>query len=219
MIRILGIKRIFVLLVLVGLNVLFAAVLYMYIAPEKLNKERELRGLRGKVSSLSSDIDRMQVEFEQLEDQRREFEALKKRGFFQDQGRRQAELIFKRIQDESRVISAVASVGAGTFEHSDEAQKAKHKILLSPVDIKIKAMDDVDVFRYLYLLEEFFPGHIAIEKIVLSREAEVTGTVLRSIAAGGNPELVLAEIKAFWRTMIPEDRASATEGDEGGVAR
>lgn len=211
MIKLLGAKRILLILILLGINIFFAAVLYMYLTPEQLKKQRELRTLNGQVASVRGDIDRMQIEFEQLEEQQAEFDILKADGFFKNQGRRQAELVFKRIQDESKVISAVATVRAGVVEDSVEAQKAGHKILKSPVDIRIEAMDDTDVFRYLYLIDEFFPGYVTIESIKLERDAEITGTVLRSISAGGNPPLVHADVKALWRTMIPEGSVLAPE--------
>ena len=204
MIRVLGTKRILTIVALLLLNALMASLLYLYVIPDKAKKERELRGLRGKISTVQSDIGRMQIEFDQLTLQQAQFDKLRKRGFFGSQGRREAEKVFRRIQQESGVISAVANVQPGFIEDNEEAQKAEHKILVSPVSIKIDALDDVDVFRYLYLVERFFPGHMTIDKITLERKADITGTVLRSIASGTNPQLVSAEITAEWRTMIPE---------------
>ncbi|HOO81541.1 MAG TPA: hypothetical protein PK513_03455 [Alphaproteobacteria bacterium] len=204
MIAVLGIKRIFVLAALLLLNAFLAAGLYLYFIPEIQVKERELRGLRGTVSTLRTDINRMQVEFEQLEDQKEEFEKLVRRGFFKDQSRRQAEKMFNVIQKNSGVSKAIASVKSGSIEDNPEAQKAEHKILRSPVEIRLEAFDDVNIFHYLFLAENYFPGHLSVEKISLKREADVTGTVLRAIANGKNPSLVGAQVELMWRTMIPE---------------
>ncbi len=204
MIQTLGIKRIMILVFLFAINVAFAAGLYLYIYPEAQKKDRELKRLRGQISSVQGDIAKLQVEFDQLADQREEFEVLKQKGFFSSQGRREAEEIFKRIQDQSQVISAVASIRRGELEENEEAGKASHKVLVSPIDVKIEAIDDIDVFRYIYLVQRFFPGHISIDQIRISRGAEVTGTVLRSIASGSKPNLVQADIQMSWRTLIPE---------------
>ncbi|MEZ5919424.1 MAG: hypothetical protein R3D66_05845 [Alphaproteobacteria bacterium] len=60
-----------------------------------------------------------------MEEQRAEFDTLRNHGFFNDQQRHsEAELVFQRIQDKSKVISAVATVRAGVVEDSKEAQKA-----------------------------------------------------------------------------------------------
>jgi len=204
MIAVLGIKRVVVLLSLVVFCALLGATVYMYLTPEMQVKKRELQGLQGQVSTLRADIERMQVEFEQLEDQKEEFEVLAADGFFKDQGRRQAEQILNRIQKTSGVSKAIASIQSGVFEDNTEAKKAEHKILKSLIEIKLEAFDDINIFHYLFLVEHYFPGHITVEDVHLERRADVTGTVLRAIATGSNPSLVEADVKMMWRTMIPE---------------
>ncbi|MGB4106960.1 MAG: hypothetical protein WBK55_04095 [Alphaproteobacteria bacterium] len=204
MIRVLGAKRILTILALLVLNGLLAASVYLYLVPEKIKKQKELSSALGQISTVQSDIGRMQVEFDQLAIQQTQFEQLKERGFFGAQGRREAEKLLQKIQQEAGVVSAVASVQPGSIEDNEEAQKADHKILVSPVKIQISAVDDVDVFRYLYLVERFFPGHVTIDKIMLERKTSINNTVLRAIATGGKPQLVTADIEARWRTMIPQ---------------
>ena len=211
MIKVLGFKRIVILLSLLGLNAFLGFLAYMHFIPQQDMKERELRGVRGEVSTLRADIEGLMVEFEQLDEQREEFEELKKDGFFDGQSRRKAELIFKKIQERSGVISAVASIDSGEFEDNEEAKKANHKILKSPMKVNIEAVNDLDVFRYIYLVDEFFPGHVTIDKINLKRQSDVSGTVLRGIASGKNPPLVTADLEMSWRTMIPD-----TESQQGG---
>lgn len=206
MIRVLGVKRVFVLVALLLLNAIFAASVYFYLMPEKDRKEREIRSMRAQISGLHSDIDRLQIEFDQLEEQQEQFSVLNDKGFFDSQDRRQAELIFKKIQKEAGVVSAVASIQAGEIEDNEEAKKAEHKILKSPISISIESVDDIDVFRYLYLVKNFFPGHLTVTSLNLERKADVSGIVLRSIANGRNPELVHADINMMWRTMIPESQ-------------
>ncbi len=206
MIKVLGAKRILTLAILVAVNAALALVAYGYLAPEKISKERELRMLRGQVSGLNKDIDNILLEFEQLEDQKAEFEMLEKDGFFKDQGRRQAEKLFNLIQEKSGVSKAQVSVAAGEIEDNEVAQKANHKILSSPVELRVEAMDEIDILRYVFLVEKYFPGHISLEKMKLHRDAEVNGTVLRSIASGKNVPLIKAEIEMLWRTMIPVDQ-------------
>ena len=204
MIRVLGAKRILTIVALIALNVLMGTTVYFYLMPEKIKKNRELSSLRGQIGTVQNDIGRMQIEFDQLAVQQAQFEKLQKRGFFGTQGRRDAEKVFQRIQQEAGVVSAVASIQPGKIEDSEEAQKAEHKILVSPVTIKLSAVDDVDVYKYLYLIERFFPGHISFQKIMLERKANINNTVLRAIATGGKPQLVTADIQAEWRTMIPQ---------------
>lgn len=206
MIGVLGIKRVIVLAALVAINVLLAASAYMYLAPEIIKKEREMRSVRGEVGTLRSDIDRMQVEFEQLEDQKAEFERLAADGFLRDQNRRQAELVFNTIQKRSGVTKATASVEPGSIEDNAEAQKAGHKVLSSPMQVQLQAVDDINVYNYLHLIEHYFPGHVEIEEVFIERKARVTGTILKAIAGGQNPTMVEADIKMVWKTLISEDK-------------
>jgi len=213
MVKVLGFRRIVILLALIAINAILGAVAYMHFIPQKDIKERELRGVRGQVSTLRTDISNLEIEFEQLDEQREEFEMLKKDGFFDGQSRRKAELIFQKIQKSSGVVSAVASVSAGAFEENEEAKKANHKILNSPIVVRIEAVNDLDIYRYIYLVNEFFPGHVGIDTIKIRREADVSGTVLRGIASGKNPPLVTADLRLAWRTMIP-DTDNAQQGGQ-----
>ncbi len=104
------------------------------------------------------------------------------------------------------------------MEESEEAQKAAHKLLVSKVALKIEALSDVDVFRYIYLLDKAFPGHISMDKIDLSRKQSLTAAVLRSIATGESTSLVEANIEMTWSTMIPESQVIGGEVLEGGVS-
>ena len=213
MIKVLGTQRIIVLLVLLGINAVLALAVYTHFIPQKTVKERELRSVRSQSSTLRNDIADLQIEFEQLDEQREEFARLKRNGFFDGQSRRKAELIFQKIQERSGVISAVASVSAGTLEENEQAKKADHQILKSPINIRIEALNDLDVFRYLYLVNEFFPGHVTTKRIDFERSADINGTVLRAIANGQTPPLVSANLQLIWRTMVPiEKEQSESQG-------
>ena len=111
MIRVLGAKRILTIVALLALNALMAATLYFYLMPEKIKKNRELSSLRGQISTVQTDIGRMQIEFDQLAVQQAQFEKLQKRGFFSTQGRRVAEKVLQRIQQEAGVVGRVTFCG------------------------------------------------------------------------------------------------------------
>lgn len=205
MMNVLGVQRLAILGGLIVLNVLLGIGLFLYVQPEKVTKERELQSLNAQVSALRSDVGNLELEFDQLEEQRQEFEALRESGFFDTQGRRQAEIILSEVQTRSGVIKAIASIASGSFEENALAQKAGHKILKSEVTIKVEALTDLDVFNYIEIMAESLPGHVSVESLDLERNADISQTVLRSIASGGNPPLVKANIRMVWRTMIPED--------------
>ncbi len=206
MIQVIGIKRFLILMVLICANGALAASLYMYTIPEKANTERRLSLLRGQVNTIQSDIDRMQIEFDQLDQQQALFDELEEKGFFSNQVRSEAKELFSKIQDESKVISAVVSVKSGLVVDDKEAQKANHKILLSPVEIAIQSFDDGSIYDYISLVQEQLPGHLSLDEITMQRLQDVNAPVLRAIASGASTPLVGAKVKMSWRTIIPESQ-------------
>lgn len=206
MIDIIGVKRVIIIAVLIGINALLGAVTYLYMIPQEEDTSRRLNALRSEIRTAQSDIQAIQVEFDQLGKQQDAFEELRETGFFKNQTRNQAKDLFEVIQENSGVIAAVASVKSGRIEENPDAQKAKHKILASEIDIDIKAYDDTHIYKYIALVQKNFIGHLSLNSVTMTRIAEVTPEALRVLTSGGKPELVSAKLNMTWRTMIPEDQ-------------
>lgn len=213
MIDLLGMRRLFFILLLLGLNGLLAAIVYGYLEPGQFTAEQDVNSVRNQIFELQSDIDKMRVEFEQLEEQQLAFEELVESGFFEFQGRREAQDLFEEIQQRANIIKAVANISAGKLEKNNLASKAEHELLVSPVELKISAYDDIDIYKYLYLLRESFPGHISIDKLLLRRSADLDAIVLRGIAGGEDVSLIDSEIDFTWRTMVPRNEEDLYEED------
>ncbi|MAF98014.1 MAG: hypothetical protein CMH26_05190 [Micavibrio sp.] len=213
MIKILGFKRLVILLVLIGINAFVGAVTFGYLSPESLKSERDVRSMRSQNTALRADIERVQVELEQLAEQKGLFEKYREAGFFARQNRRQIEDILKSVQQFSGVTRAAASVNPAEIEENEEAAKANHNVLNSTIEIKIAAFSDVDILRYIFLLKRDFPGHVSVDEINIKRAGEVNGTVLRAIATGSGIPLVNAELVLSWRTMVPENDLEQERGN------
>ncbi|MBI1301041.1 MAG: hypothetical protein GC137_05190 [Alphaproteobacteria bacterium] len=204
MIQVIGIKRFIILVIMILANLGLGASTYLYLLPTQETTEGEVRALQGSIRVTQADIERMQIAFEQLDRQQEEFNKLKSRGFFSNQVRSNARKLFSEIQEEAKVFSAVASVKSGTTVDDPEAKKANHKLLYSPIEIEIEAMEDEAIYRYLKILKRRFPGNLFLNDVVIERSRDVTPAVLRSIASDGNVSLIKAEVNLTWRTMIPE---------------
>lgn len=212
MVSMLGPKRIMTISVLLCLNMLVASLVYLYLYPKQETLERDVMIARGTVATLGGEIDKIKIELEDLREQQRIFEALHEQGFFSLQDRQQADELITEIQQQSHVISALASVNAGTIEANEYAQKAGYKILRTPIEIEIKAIEDIDIYKYLYLLRRRMPGYISFDNVHLERRGELTGVILRGIASGEKPPLSLATVSAVWRTMVPDDSVLNEQG-------
>lgn len=58
MINIIGTRRLLILVSLFALNLALGALVYLFLIPQKLDKERELKGVQSNISTLQTDIDR-----------------------------------------------------------------------------------------------------------------------------------------------------------------
>lgn len=218
MIKVLGAKRIMVILALIAINALFAAVVYMYLEPQLKKEERVLRAAKGKENQTRADISNLQLEFDQLEEQQDEFDRLKADGFFSNQSRRQVQQIFLDAEQKSGVVKATVNVKSGSVKEDEEAAKADHVILESPIDITLRSIDDTDVYFYLNYLEQNFPGHITITDLYMRRVANVSDTILRAIIDGAKPGMVEATISLNWQTMVERgDFVDSPDGNAGGL--
>jgi len=212
MIRIIGVKRLVILVILLAFNGVLASAIYMYLVPEKQKIERTLNAQRSTLSSLQQDISRMEIEFAQLDKQQGRFDDLKKDGFLLAQDRADAKEMFSLIQKQSRVISASVSVKPGAVVEDKEAKKAKHKVLVSEMNVEIKAFDDNDIYHYIDLVQKVFPGVVSLQRIEVRRDKDVSAALLRAISSGASPELVTAKVEFLWRTMIQQDQVIGAVG-------
>jgi hypothetical protein len=217
MIKILGMQRVIILAVLAGLCVVLAGTKFLILLPQIEVSQRESSQVKSKVNGLRNDINRLQVEFSQIEEQRAEFETLRTRGFFNNQDRSQIDQIFKDLQTQSKVVSASVKVESGALQDNPEAMKAKHKILSSKIMIDIQALEEADIYRYLTLLKTALPGEVTFQSYKVSRDNDVNEAVLRAIASSQETNLFLvgARLEVLWRTMVPE--TTAISNAQGGT--
>lgn len=204
--KILGIKRLLLFLLLLVLNCIMFLDLYFHVRPKVHEIERDF-SLEQKASlALQNDIASMRVEAEQLVNLYGRFEALEKTDFFSVQDRSDAKMFFNLIQKESDVVSALVNVASAEIQYDKEAEKAHYKILDTEISVKIKAFDDIGVYRYVDLVEKIFPGVILLESLDIRRVKNLTSAMLRAIVEGSTLELVTADAVFSWQTMIPEDQ-------------
>lgn len=216
MIKVLGTRRILIIMTLLGLNGLFAAVAYGYLQPQLKKEEKVLRSAKSKESQVRADISNLQLEFDQLEEQQDEFNSLKQDGFFSNQSRRQVEQVFLDAETNSGVLKATVNVKPGVVTENEDANKADHVLLESPISISIQSIDDTDVYVYLDYLQKNFPGYLAVEDVYMRRLGNVSDTILRAIAGGSEPALVEAKVEMLWSTMVERGTVMDAPSEEQG---
>ncbi len=206
MIKVLGTKRLIVMGIVVGLNIFLAATLYGYLQPKNVQLDRDLRSTKSQVTSKRSEIGRLRVEYQQIQEEKEFFGGLENAGFFNAQDRVLARRRMQQIIEQSRVLSARYDISPRVEVPNEKAKEANNVELSSPISVEIDAVDDADFYNFLYLIENSFPGQTSVRELSLERVMDVNEAVLRSVGTGSSPVMVRGKIGFVWRTIVPLDK-------------
>ena len=204
MIAVLGIKRVLGLGVLVLLVAALAGAHYMVLLPHQEKVERELRGLKGEISTRRAEAQRLKDEFEKLDEVKFKYNELLRFGFFGDQDRVFARNQFNELQKQSNVISSRYEIKPVREEENRRLKEAGHKLLKSEIKLDVEAYDDIDIYNFVHLLNYGFPGRVAISNVDIRRIRDVTVPLLQGIGSGSSLPVVKAEIDLNWYTAVPD---------------
>ncbi len=205
MIEKIGVKRVLILVVLIAvLAILFVSTEYVF-KPQAEGTQTQLNTVMNEKSQLQREIEKMQADFLLFEKQKGYFEAISKMGFFNDQDRVLARERFDTMQKLSKIISARYEIKAANLLVDESPPETGFVVMESPITVNLSAVDDIDIYRFIYYLNYSFPGHITINSINMTREAEITPEILKQIGTGNPPEIISAKLELDWRTMARKD--------------
>lgn len=203
MIQILGFRRVITLAILIAANLALAGALYSLVLPQKDKTERELRSTRSAVNARRDEVATLKNEYEQIQEQKNLFENLQQAGFFTVQDRINARKTIEQIQKESKVLAARYDIQAIQVQESPLAAEADHVLLHSPMSFSLDALDDIDVYSFMYWAQNAFPGQVAINSLTIERRMDVDEITLKQIGTGTPVVLVSATVNFSWNTMVP----------------
>lgn len=203
MIQILGFRRVITLAILIAVNLALAGALYSLILPQKDKVERELRTTRSAVNARRTEVATLKNEYEQIQEQKNLFENLQNAGFFTTQDRINARKTIEQIQRESKVLAARYDIQAIQVQENPAAATADHVLLHSPMKFSLDALDDIDVYSFMYWAQNAFPGQVGIDSVTIERKLDVDEITLKQIGTGRPVVLVSATVDFSWNTMVP----------------
>lgn len=219
MIRLIGMQRVLGIIVLATLTVFFVFYQYFLVTPQIQDTQRELSKNKSEVAEMTENLDSLVKGIAQFSEQKDIFELIQKYEFFDPQDRVEAGRRITKMQEDSRLLSAKYSVRPAKPEKNQKAFEAGHKILNTDIDFDLEAIEDEDIYKFVYLLNYGFPGHITITELNITRDKEVTQPLLRQIGTGQESlrPLVTAILRINWRTMVPDTSIQVTteENNEG----
>lgn len=201
MIEIIGLKRILSVIILAVLAGLFATFNYYVFVPQTQVARAALNRVSTENSTLRTEIDKMRDAITQFESQKAFFEKMDRLGFFNEQDRVLARERFDIMQKMSKILKAKYEIKAANIVPSDMADKAEYAVLESPISIELAAIDDLDVYRFIYFLNYGFPGHITVKNLTMERKMDVTAALLKQVGVGAAPDIITAKMNLEWRTM------------------
>jgi hypothetical protein len=206
MIQVLGFRRVAILTALLLANAVLAAMVYYVLIPQKDKTENELRTVKGVIDSRRNEIATLKTQYELIQEQKNLFGNLEKAKFFTTQDRVEARKMMEAIQSTSRVLSAKYSIGAAEVIEDPVAAVADHVILHSPISVSIDALDDVDIYSFIYWMENAFPGYAGVSGLTMERKLDIDEAALRQIGNGVPTVLMNARVDFDWDTMVPRSQ-------------
>lgn len=216
MIRLIGFNKILLILVLGGLLAALGFYYYMVSTPQIDKNNKELRRSNAEISEITTNLSDLKLGIEKFTQQEQDFKQLEKYGFFDPQDRVQARKKLNHIKDISGVMAAQYTIKSAQTDKNEKIAAAGYKILNTPMEFDLDALDDKEIYRFIYYLNYGFPGQISIEEISITRDENITFERLKAIGLGLEPlePLVKSRILANWRTIVPDTAISVDGGLE-----
>ncbi len=216
MIRLIAFNKFFLIILLGGLLTALAFYYYAVSIPKIESDKKALRKNSAEISELSQNLEELKAGIAQFLKQEEEFKQLEKKGFFDPQDRVQARKKLNYIRDMSGVITAQYTIKPAGDQVNEQVKAAGHKILDTPMEFSLDAIEDADIYRFIYYLNYGFPGQITIKDITMTRNEDITIPKLKQIGLGLEPmtPFISAKITANWRTIVPDATIAVTGGSE-----
>lgn len=201
MLLILGRNRVTLLAVLAVLNIVSAYAVYQYIGPMRVTSDSELSKAKNALEAKRAEIKKLKEEYALLQNQLEYFKDLEARGFFNDQNRVAAQESFEKLRTISGVLRARYNIAAGELIEDPRAVDANYVVLKSPIVVDLDSIDDIDVYSFLKLIQDRFPGKVDIASMEITKSNEISAETLKKIGEGTPVPLVTSKFEFEWTTM------------------
>ena len=218
MIKLIGFKRLVLIVILVGCCAVLGPMSYFVLGPQNQKVDRELNQLKSDISTKRAQTISFREDMAEIKNEAASFQGLQSLGFLGEQSRVDARKRIEAIQGYSRVLSARFSIATPTVETVDTAPETDRVLLVTQISIDIDAQDDADVYKFVSLMENAFIGHVSVTSLEVNRILDVNEATLRR---GATEPIVLVQAKLVlnWQTLVSRQDAvsigalsSSTEG-------
>lgn len=220
MIKLIGLRRALILGFTIILNLFLASVFFLWLQPTQDRAEKRLRSLEGQISQLRTDIVNIKEEIKVTRENTPYFNFLKDRGFFATQDRFLAERIIQDLRAESGVNSVRFSIEPLIEVFDERAQAANYRFVASTIKVEnVEAYTDIELYKFMYMMNNSLPGHTRIKSFTLSKKDDVTTANIERLSDKNNELAFAAGSAEFqWLTMteLPKDNLNDPLSNGGG---
>jgi hypothetical protein len=218
MMKVMGFKRALILAVMVGINLLIAAIYFLFIQPAQTETQNNLYAVEAQISELSTKIQNVKIELATFAENYARYQKLNERGFFLGQDRFQAGRNLDDLQARSGLIGYSYRLEAIKAISNPDAETVNASLINTRVTIeRIISVLDTNVYTLMYNIATIFPEHARIQRLEIKRTNKLEENIMRDLPAG-KTGLVEASIVMDWLTVVPKAEAAATGASLPGQA-
>ena len=205
MIDIIGMKRILTIGIIIAMAFVLSASAYFFMTPNIQTINNEYSSVSSQASTKRGEVLSLRQEFTELQGTIRDFRLLEEEGFFINQNRLEASEIVENFRDIVGLNKARLEIDPGEILENQKAQEAGHVFLQSKLNLSLEAQDDLEIFAFLKLMQDRFPGQLLIEEMNIMKTRDIDEVVLRQIGTGTPVTLMQADLVYNWITISAEE--------------
>lgn len=192
--------------------------LYLYgsmvLAPAQKRSQNEFRNQEAQYNIMQTNMNDLASGLEMFDQQKDKFERLTKVGFFDSQDRLKIRNLINELQKESRLMSARYTIASVETEENELAEKAGYKIITTLMNFNLEALNDADIYEFIYLMNYGFPGHISISALEIKRDLDITPTLIQKVGLGEDVSIVGASLSVTLKTMVLDPSSSVNQANK-----
>ena len=211
MIKLIGFKRLIFLACMVALNLSVLGVYFFSIGQMLDDVTSQKSTVDGQISELRGKIGNIKQDMAFAKDNLPKYNELKDKGFFQNQDRFAIDRIMKDLRAQTGISNFNYDVSALKEIPNADADAVNYRLIDSHIKVdKIISPLDTNIYILAQALPHVFPPYARIQKMDITRAAEVNEQALKDISEGKPVNFVNANIEFDWITMVPKPEAAAS---------
>lgn len=205
MIKLLGKKRINLLLGLVGANVILILFSTWFLLPDLLEASSQRDQARQQLDALSEELKQLQADISFIQSNRARYDAMQQEGYVGDQNRLALADLIERIRQERGIMQANVQIQPMDKQPIELPEFGAINYQQSNGTIRFSAFLDVQIYRFLADLYQKFPGKMVLTRMDITRNIAYGPEVIDDIARGGQPELITGVVNFEWLNIASKE--------------